>query len=143
MPCQVFGGKTDWRVRAISATYLHLRTNHIYVSSDDLQEVRSRPNRPRPITSLCVEPSSHPLVQYQGPVLHSVWSPLVILLSTLTSTSAPTTSTYVSSDDLQEVRLHLNGVLPYLIQLANRYTGNPTNLLLNSNPDLNLHPPTP
>lgn len=35
---QVFGGRTDWRVRAISATNLHLRTNHIYVSSDDLQD---------------------------------------------------------------------------------------------------------
>lgn len=35
---QVFGGKTDWRIRAISATNLHLRTNHIYVSSDELNE---------------------------------------------------------------------------------------------------------
>jgi pre-mRNA-processing factor 8 len=39
VPLQVFSGKTDWRVRAISATNLHLRTNHIYVSSDDIQEV--------------------------------------------------------------------------------------------------------
>merc|ERR1711865_830548 len=31
--------KTDWRVRAISATNLHLRTKHIYVSSDDIREV--------------------------------------------------------------------------------------------------------
>jgi len=30
--------KADWRVRAISATNLHLRTNHIYVSSDDVKE---------------------------------------------------------------------------------------------------------
>merc|ERR1712139_368920 len=30
--------KTEWRVRAISATNLHLRTNHIYVSSDDIRE---------------------------------------------------------------------------------------------------------
>lgn len=30
--------KTEWRVRAISATNLHLRTNHIYVSSDDIKE---------------------------------------------------------------------------------------------------------
>lgn len=30
--------KTDWRMRAISATSLHLRTNHIYVNSDDLKE---------------------------------------------------------------------------------------------------------
>lgn len=29
---------TEWRVRAISATNLHLRTNHIYVSSDDIKE---------------------------------------------------------------------------------------------------------
>lgn len=31
---QTFSSKTDWRVRAISATNLHLRTNHIYVTSD-------------------------------------------------------------------------------------------------------------
>lgn len=30
--------KTDWRVRAISATNLHLRVNHIYVNSDDIRE---------------------------------------------------------------------------------------------------------
>lgn len=35
---QSFSSKTDWRVRAISATNLHLRTNHIYVSSDDIRE---------------------------------------------------------------------------------------------------------
>jgi len=35
---KVFQSKTDWRVRAISASNLHLRTNHIYVSSDDLKE---------------------------------------------------------------------------------------------------------
>jgi pre-mRNA-processing factor 8 len=33
-----FMSKTDWRMRAISATSLHLRTNHIYVNSDDLKE---------------------------------------------------------------------------------------------------------
>jgi len=33
-----FSSKTDWRIRAISATNLHLRTSHIYVSSDDLRE---------------------------------------------------------------------------------------------------------
>uniref|UniRef100_M4BI32 PRP8 domain-containing protein n=1 Tax=Hyaloperonospora arabidopsidis (strain Emoy2) TaxID=559515 RepID=M4BI32_HYAAE len=33
-----FASKTDWRVRAISATNLHLRTNHIYVTSDDIKE---------------------------------------------------------------------------------------------------------
>ena len=33
-----FGSKTDWRVRAISATNLHLRVNHIYVNSDDIKE---------------------------------------------------------------------------------------------------------
>ncbi|KAH8098773.1 U5 snRNA binding protein [Aureococcus anophagefferens] len=32
---QSFSSKTDWRVRAISATNLHLRTHHIYVNSDD------------------------------------------------------------------------------------------------------------
>jgi pre-mRNA-processing factor 8 len=35
---QVFGSRTDWRVRAISATNLHLRTNHIYVASDDARD---------------------------------------------------------------------------------------------------------
>jgi len=35
---QAFSSKTEWRVRAISATNLHLRTNHIYVSSDDIKE---------------------------------------------------------------------------------------------------------
>lgn len=35
---QAFASKTDWRVRAISATHLHLRTNHIYVSSEDVRE---------------------------------------------------------------------------------------------------------
>jgi pre-mRNA-processing factor 8 len=35
---KVFSSKTDWRVRAISSTNLALRTNHIYVSSDDIKE---------------------------------------------------------------------------------------------------------
>lgn len=34
---QAFGSKTDWRVRAISATNLYLRVNHIYVNSDDIK----------------------------------------------------------------------------------------------------------
>lgn len=34
----VFGSKTDWRVRAISSTNLHLRVNHIYVNNADLKE---------------------------------------------------------------------------------------------------------
>jgi pre-mRNA-processing factor 8 len=33
-----FATRTDWRVRAISATNLHLRTKHIYVSSDDVDD---------------------------------------------------------------------------------------------------------
>ena len=33
-----FGSKTDWRVRAISASNLHLRVNNIYVNSDDIKE---------------------------------------------------------------------------------------------------------
>ena len=33
-----FGSKTDWRVRAISASNLHLRVNHIYVNSEDIKE---------------------------------------------------------------------------------------------------------
>ena len=35
---QSFNTRTDWRIRAISATNLILRTNHIYVSSEDLSE---------------------------------------------------------------------------------------------------------
>ncbi|CEM02373.1 unnamed protein product [Vitrella brassicaformis CCMP3155] len=35
---QVFSSKTDWRVRAISATTLHLRTNHIYCNTEDIKE---------------------------------------------------------------------------------------------------------
>jgi pre-mRNA-processing factor 8 len=31
-----FTSKTDWRIRAVSATNMHLRTNHIYVNSEDL-----------------------------------------------------------------------------------------------------------
>lgn len=34
----IFHSKTDWRVRTISATNLHLRTKHIYVSSEDISE---------------------------------------------------------------------------------------------------------
>ena len=34
----VFSSKTDWRVRAISASSLHLRTHHIYVASEELRE---------------------------------------------------------------------------------------------------------
>ncbi|VEL40077.1 unnamed protein product [Protopolystoma xenopodis] len=33
-----FSSKTEWRVRAISATNMHLRTNNIYVSSDEVKE---------------------------------------------------------------------------------------------------------
>lgn len=33
-----FSTKTDWRIRAISATNLHQRTNHIYVSSEDISD---------------------------------------------------------------------------------------------------------
>eukprot|EP01031_Cornospumella_fuschlensis_P017467 gene17467-21362_t len=32
---QAFNTRTDWRIRAISATNLHLRTSHIYVSSEE------------------------------------------------------------------------------------------------------------
>ncbi|KAJ5070282.1 intein-containing pre-mRNA-processing-splicing factor 8 precursor [Anaeramoeba ignava] len=35
---QAFSSRTDWRVRAISATNLHLRTNNIFVTSDDVNE---------------------------------------------------------------------------------------------------------
>ena len=35
---QTFSSKTEWRIRAILATNLHLRTNYIYVSSDDIKE---------------------------------------------------------------------------------------------------------
>ncbi|GAO50212.1 PRP8 pre-mRNA processing factor 8 [Saitoella complicata NRRL Y-17804] len=35
---QTFSSKTDWRIRAISTTNLHLRTKNIYVLSDDIRE---------------------------------------------------------------------------------------------------------
>eukprot|EP00605_Chrysophyceae_sp_TOSAG23-4_P000128 GSChrysophyteH1.ASY1.ANO1.147.1 assembled CDS len=35
---QSFNTRTDWRIRAISATNLHLRIKHIYVSSDDVND---------------------------------------------------------------------------------------------------------
>ena len=35
---QTFSSKTEWGIRVISATNLHLRTNHIYVYSDDIKE---------------------------------------------------------------------------------------------------------
>jgi len=35
---QTFASKTEWRVRAISATTLPLRTNHLYVNSEDIRE---------------------------------------------------------------------------------------------------------
>ena len=35
---KTFSSRADWRVRAVSSTNLHLRTNHIYVSSDDIKE---------------------------------------------------------------------------------------------------------
>ncbi|KAI9295519.1 pre-mRNA-processing-splicing factor 8 [Neoconidiobolus thromboides FSU 785] len=35
---QTFSSKTDWRVRAISSTNLQLRTQHIFVASDDLKD---------------------------------------------------------------------------------------------------------
>ena len=35
---QVFSSKSDWRARAISATHLPLRLQHIYVSNDDVKD---------------------------------------------------------------------------------------------------------
>ena len=35
---QTFSSKTDWRLRAISASNLPLRTSHIYVNSEDIKE---------------------------------------------------------------------------------------------------------
>eukprot|EP00919_Chromeraceae_sp_WS-2016_P038122 GHVR01091062.1.p1 GENE.GHVR01091062.1~~GHVR01091062.1.p1 ORF type:complete len:2068 (+),score=339.45 GHVR01091062.1:814-7017(+) len=35
---QVFSSRTDWRVRAISAASLYLRTKHIYVNSDTVRD---------------------------------------------------------------------------------------------------------
>merc|ERR1712127_925191 len=35
---RMFSSRTDWRVRAISATNLHVRTNHIYVTSEDTRD---------------------------------------------------------------------------------------------------------
>ncbi|XP_060169366.1 pre-mRNA-processing-splicing factor 8A-like [Lycium barbarum] len=42
-----FGSKTDWRVRAISATNLYLRENHIYVNSEDIKETGYTYNMPK------------------------------------------------------------------------------------------------
>jgi pre-mRNA-processing factor 8 len=35
---KTFQSKTDWRVRAISSAHLYLRTNQIFVSTDDVNE---------------------------------------------------------------------------------------------------------
>jgi len=35
---QKFWSKTEWRVRAISAASLHLRTNHIFINSEDIRD---------------------------------------------------------------------------------------------------------
>ena len=35
---QTFSSKTEWRVRAIAATNLHLRSNNIFVNSDDIKD---------------------------------------------------------------------------------------------------------
>merc|ERR1711985_41854 len=35
---QTFASRTEWRVRAISASSLHLRTAHIYVNSEEIRE---------------------------------------------------------------------------------------------------------
>lgn len=35
---QVFSSKTDWRIRAISATNIPLRLQHVYVTNDDVKE---------------------------------------------------------------------------------------------------------
>ena len=33
-----FSSKTDWRVRALAATNLHLRTKNVFVSTDDIKK---------------------------------------------------------------------------------------------------------
>lgn len=35
---QVFASKTDWRIRAISATNIPLRLQHVYVTNDDVKD---------------------------------------------------------------------------------------------------------
>lgn len=35
---QVFSSKTDWRIRAISATNIPLRLQHVYVTNDDVKD---------------------------------------------------------------------------------------------------------
>jgi pre-mRNA-processing factor 8 len=35
---QSFSSKTEWRMRAIASSNLHLRTKHIYVNTDDIKE---------------------------------------------------------------------------------------------------------
>lgn len=36
---QAFSSRTDWRLRAVSATHFHMRTNHIYVITDDVSDM--------------------------------------------------------------------------------------------------------
>ncbi|OMP01351.1 JAB1/Mov34/MPN/PAD-1 [Corchorus olitorius] len=48
-----FGSKTDWRVRAISATNLYLRVNHIYVNSEDIKET-GPPDNPQVKEIRCI-----------------------------------------------------------------------------------------
>ncbi|GAB4842090.1 hypothetical protein Ancab_012050 [Ancistrocladus abbreviatus] len=52
-----FGSKTDWRVRAISATNPHLRVNHIYVNSEDIKETGYTYSMPKNILKkfICIE----------------------------------------------------------------------------------------
>ncbi|XP_028074537.1 pre-mRNA-processing-splicing factor 8A-like isoform X1 [Camellia sinensis] len=38
-----FRSKTDWHMRAISATNLYLRVNHIYVNSEDIKNGEAKP----------------------------------------------------------------------------------------------------
>ena len=44
---QTYASKTDWRVRAVSASNLHLRTRHIYVASDEAAEGGQSVARPK------------------------------------------------------------------------------------------------
>ena len=104
----MFGSKTDWRVRAISATNLHLRVNHIYVNSEDIRETGFTYVMPKNVLKkfICIadlrtqvagyiygvsppdNPQVHPPAWAQSPVLaaplHSIpllWLPLPCLIS--------------------------------------------------------------
>merc|ERR1712232_818966 len=62
---QTFASRTEWRVRAISASSLHLRTNHLYVNSEDIRETGYTYVMPKNILKnfICISPPDNPQVK--------------------------------------------------------------------------------